>query len=63
MMHFDWMVFDHIDKQGIWFKSTMKGIRYIFFWNPFTLLKGWLTRGLYLGMMPLSIKHINKKAL
>lgn len=58
MIHFDWMVIDHIDKQGIWFKSTRKGIRYIFFYNPFRLLKGWLLGGIHFGCFPLHIKHI-----
>ena len=57
-MKFDWMVIDHIDKQGIWFKSTMKGIRYVFFWNPFRLLKGWLFGGIHMGLPPLHIKHL-----
>lgn len=57
-MKFDWMVIDHIDKQGIWFTSTRKGIKYVFFWNPFRLISGWLTNGVYIGFPPLHIKHI-----
>lgn len=59
-MRFDWMVIDHIDRQGIWFRSTLKGIRYVFFWNPFKLIKSWLLGGIYVGLPPLHIKHIKK---
>ena len=58
-LHFDFMVIDHIDKQGIWFKSTRKGMCYVFFWNPFRLLKGWLFGGIHIGCFPFHKNHIN----
>ena len=57
-MKFDWMVIDHIDKTGIYFKSTMKGIKYVFFFNPIKMISRWLTGGIYIGLPPLHIKHI-----
>ena len=52
------MVIDHIDKNGIYFKSTRKGIKYVFFWNPIKLILSWLTGGIYVGLPPLHVRHI-----
>lgn len=31
---FKWFVIDHIDRQGIWFRSTQGSGLYVFYWNP-----------------------------
>lgn len=52
------MVIDHIDKTGIYFKSTRKDIKYVFFFNPIKMISSWLTGGIYIGLPPLHVKHI-----
>jgi len=58
MRYFKWMVYDGIDKNGIWFRDTDKGKYYILYWNPIRILNSLINKNLYLGFFPLSTKHI-----
>ena len=58
MKHFEWMVIDHIDKMGIWFKGTITGSAYIFYWNPIRTLYILLTRQAWFGWFPMHKNHI-----
>ena len=58
MKHFKWMVYNKIDKTGIWFKDTIFGDNYIFYWNPIKIICSLLNKNLYFGFFPLSTKHI-----
>lgn len=58
MIHFDFMVLDHVSKEGIWFKSTTSCKQYVFWWNPIKLIKGWIFRGIHIGCFPLHKNHI-----
>jgi len=61
MKYFDWMVFDHIDRMGIWFKGTKSGKRYVFYWNPIRTLTLLFRGKAYFGFFPLSVRHIRWK--
>lgn len=52
------MVYDHVDKEGIWWKGSKDGLFYVFYWNPIKLIYGWLKRGLYFGFLPFLTKHL-----
>lgn len=52
------MVFDHIDKEGIWWKGSKDHTMYVFYWNPLKAIVGWLQRGLFFGFLPFKSTHI-----
>lgn len=52
------MVYDHVDKEGIWWKGSKDGLFYVFYWNPIKLIHVWLKRGLYFGFLPFLTKHL-----
>lgn len=58
MKHFEWMVFDRIDKDGIWFYGTQTHENYVIFWNPIRHIKWLLKYNWVFGFFPLSKKHI-----
>ena len=58
MKHFDWMVIDHVDSIGLWFKGTLSGIKYVFYWNPIRTIYLVLTGKAYIGFFPLHKNHI-----
>ena len=52
------MVYDHVDKEGIWWKGSKDGLFYVFYWNPIRLIYAWLKRGIYFGFLPFLTKHL-----
>lgn len=52
------MVYDHVDKEGMWWKGSKDGLFYVFYWNPIKLIHAWLKRGLYFGFLPFLTKHL-----
>ena len=58
MKHFNWMVFDRIDKDGIWFYGTQTHENYVFSWNPIRHIKWLLKYNWTFGFFPLSKKHV-----
>ena len=52
------MVFDHIDKEGIWWKGSKDGLMYVFYWNPLKVLNVLLKRSVYFGFLPFKTSHI-----
>lgn len=52
------MVFDHIDKRGIWWKGSKDGLFYVFYWNPIMWLYTLLCNECYFGFLPFKTKHI-----
>ena len=52
------MVYDHVDKEGIWWKGSKDGLFYIFYWNPIKLLHVLLFRTCYFGFLPFKTKHL-----
>jgi hypothetical protein len=52
------MVYDHVDKEGIWWKGSKDGLFYVFYWNPIKLIYGWLKSGFYFGFLPFLTKHL-----
>ena len=58
MKHFNWMVFEHIDKRGIWFRGTLDERTYVLWWNPLKIIRAFLRGTFSFGMFPMSIKHI-----
>ena len=60
MIHFEWMVIDHVDKYGLWFRGTVTGTSYVFWWNPIRVIRGWLADGIYFGLFPMHKNHIRK---
>jgi hypothetical protein len=52
------MVFDHIDKEGMWWKGSKDGLMYVFYLNPLKLIVAWLQRGLFFGFLPFKSTHI-----
>lgn len=61
MKHFEWMLIDRVDKHGIWFKGTVTGSQYIFYWNPLRTLYLLLTGSAWFGLFPMHVKHIKFK--
>ena len=56
---FKWFVIDHIDRQGIWFKSTQSGSLYVFYWNPLKVLCTiFCSRDWAFGWFPFHVNHI-----
>ena len=56
---FKWFVINHIDRQGIWFKSTQSGGLYVFYWNPLKVLCTiFCSRDWALGWFPFHVNHI-----
>lgn len=37
------MVYDHYDKNGMWFKGTKDGLWYFLSWNPIIWIKNLIT--------------------
>ena len=58
MKNFEWMVIDRLDKRGIWFRGTLTGAQYIFYWNPVRTLRLLLTGNAWFGWFPMHRKHI-----
>jgi hypothetical protein len=52
------MVFDHIDKEGMWWKGSKDHTMYVFYWNPLKAIVGWLQHGLFFGFLPFKSTHI-----
>lgn len=61
LKHFNWFVFDHINKYGIYFRDTIKGDLAVFWWNPLKIIRAFFRGTLSLGFFPLSTKHIKVK--
>lgn len=59
MKHFNWMVFDSINRDGIWFKETKENGYCVFYWNPIKNIKSIIRGEWEIGFFPLSTKHIN----
>ena len=60
MKHFHWMVFDRIDRFGIWFYGTKDHMPYVWYWNPLRMFKIWfIYKNWSFGWFPMSKKHIN----
>lgn len=57
-IRFDFMVIDHISKEGLWFKSTTCNKKYIFYWNPLKQLFAWIINGIHFGCFPFHKNHI-----
>ena len=53
------MVYDHIDKTGIWWKGSKDGLMYVFYWNPLRVLYSWINNNIYFGFLPFKSKHLN----
>ena len=58
MKHFKWMVFDYIDREGIWFYTTQTHEKYVIYWNPIKYIKSLCNPKWAFGFFPLSKKHI-----
>jgi hypothetical protein len=56
--HIKPMVYDHIDKTGIWWKGSKDGLFYVFYWNPFKLLYVLLKGSCYFGFLPFKTSHL-----
>ena len=52
------MVYDHMDKTGIWWKGSKDGLFYVFYWNPFKLLYVLLKGTCYFGFLPFKTSHL-----
>ena len=61
MKHFEWMVFNKVTREGIWFRGTLTGFKYVFYWNPIKTLRLLFSGDAYFGFFPLSVKHIKWK--
>lgn len=60
MKHFEWMVVDHVNKYGIWFRGTMTGTSYILYWNPIRIIGAFINKTWCFGWFPMSTKHIKQ---
>ena len=56
--HFEPMVYDHVDKRGIYWRGSKTGLLYIFYWNPIMWLHTLLCKDCYFGFLPFKTKHI-----
>ena len=56
--HLKPMVYDHIDKTGIWWKGSKDGLFYIFYWNPIKTLWVLLKGNCYFGFLPFKTSHL-----
>jgi hypothetical protein len=54
------MVYDHIDKKGIWWKGSKDGLFYIFPWNPLRWIYNLFfnNTGCYFGFLPFKSSHL-----
>lgn len=52
------MVYDHIDKNGIWWKGSKDGYFYIFYWNPLKVLYSWIKNDIFFGFLPFKSAHL-----
>lgn len=52
------MVYDHVDKEGIWWKGSKDGLFYVFYWNPIKLIHRWLNFGVHFGFLPFKSTHL-----
>ena len=56
---FKWMVIHHIDKTGIWFRSTQGDGLYVFYWNPLRVLHTiFCSTDWALGWYPFHVNHL-----
>lgn len=56
--HIEPMVYDHVDKLGIWWKSSKNGQFYIFYWNPLKWLHILFFEDCFFGFLPFRTKHL-----
>jgi hypothetical protein len=52
------MVYDHIDKTGIWWKGPKDGLMYVFYWNPLRVIYSWITNTICFGFLPFESSHL-----
>ena len=52
------MVYDHVDKEGIWWKGSKDGLMYVFYWNPLKVFITLLKRSVYFGFLPFKTSHL-----
>ena len=52
------MVYDHMDRIGIWWKGSKDGLFYVFYWNPIKVMHTLLFRTVYFGFLPFKSSHL-----
>lgn len=60
MIHFEWMVIDHVGRKGIYFRGTRSGFQYIFYWNPIKTLRLLFSGEAWFGWFPITVNHIRE---
>ena len=60
LINFDWLVYSHVNKVGIFFSSTTSYKQYVFYWNPITMVKHWLKFGVWFGWFPFKRSHLKR---
>ena len=58
--HLTPMVFDKIDKHGIWWKGSKNGLSYLLSWNPLVWIHTlfFSKTGCHFGFLPFTTKHL-----
>jgi hypothetical protein len=52
------MVYDHVDKTGIWWKGSKDGFMYVFYWNPLRVLVTLFGGNCHFGFLPFKTSHL-----